>query len=142
MKQPDRVIIQHECEQLILRYAHLNDLGDWQGLAGTFTEDASFSRPSAPENIIQGRCDSLKSFLARKPGRTVHVVTNIMVTAISATEAASRCIIQLFPTTSPAEGGVALHARETPFIGGSLDRFRCENGQWLFSKRRGFLTIK
>ena len=44
MKQPDRVIIQHECEQLILRYAHLNDLGDWQGLAGTFTEDASFSR--------------------------------------------------------------------------------------------------
>ncbi|MEK9856182.1 MAG: hypothetical protein VW495_15385, partial [Rhodobiaceae bacterium] len=71
-----------------------------------------------------------------------HVVTNIMVTTISATEAESRCIIQLFPATSPAEGGVALHARETPFIGGSLDRFRCEDGRWLFSERRGYLTIK
>ncbi|MEL0134542.1 MAG: hypothetical protein VW830_13900, partial [Rhodobiaceae bacterium] len=86
---------------------------------------------------IRGRRNILDSFLARKPGRTVHVVT-----AISDTEAASRCIIQLFPTTSPAEGGVALHARETPFIGGSLDRFRCEDGRWLFSERRGYLTIK
>ena len=142
MKQSDRVLIQYECEQLILRYAHLNDLGDWQGLANTFTEDATFSRPSTPEDIIQGRSNILDSFLARKPGQTVHVVTNIMVTAISATEATSRCIIQLFPARSPTEGGVALHARETPFIGGSLDRFQCEKDQWLFSERRGFLTIK
>ena len=78
MKQTDRVLIQYECEQLILRYAHLNDLGDWQGLANTFTEDATFSRPSAPEDIIRGRRNILDSFLARKPGKTVHVVTNIM----------------------------------------------------------------
>ncbi|MGB1921194.1 MAG: nuclear transport factor 2 family protein [Candidatus Puniceispirillaceae bacterium] len=142
MKKLDRMLIQHECEQLILRYAHLNDLGDWHGLADTFTEDAIFSRPSAPEEIIQGRHKILESFLARKPVWTVHVVTNIMVTTLSATEATSHCTIQLFQATPEAEGAVASHARETAIIGGSLDRFRCADEQWLFSERRGFLTIK
>ena len=105
MKQSDRVLIQYECEQLILRYAHLNDLGDWQGLANTFTEDATFSRPSAPEDIIREGATFL-IVLARKPGQTVHVVTNIMVTAVSATSHIS-LHHPAFPARSPAEGGVA-----------------------------------
>jgi len=142
MERVETALIQHECAQLILRYAHLNDLGDWQSLAETFTEDATFTRPSAPDDIIHGRSDILQSFLARKSGRTVHVVTNIMVTALSLVEATSRCTIQLFPATSNAEDEIASHSRETPLIGGSSDRLRLENGQWLFSERRGYLTIK
>jgi len=138
----EQAVIQHECAQLILRYAHLNDLGDWQGLAATFTKDATFTRPSAPDEIICGRDNILDSFLARKPGRTVHVVTNIMVTAISPGEATSRCTIQLFLATGAEEDGAAAPARAMPLIGGSLDRLRREAGQWLFSERRGFLTIR
>lgn len=142
MERIEQALIQHECAQLVLRYAHLNDLGDWQGLAETFTEDATFARPSAPDDIIHGRDKILESFLARTPARSVHVVTNIMVTAISLCEATSRCTIQLFPATTKAEDGIASHSRATPVIGGSLDCLRFENGRWLFSERRGFLTIK
>ena len=183
MERVETALIQHECMQLILRYSYLNDLGDWHGLAATFTEDATFTRPSAPDDIIHGRSDAvlnpggvrigtaeiyrqveqfddivdavcvgqqwqddvrviLLSFLARKSGKTVHIVTNIMVTALSSVEATSRCTIQLFPATSNAEDEIASHSRETPLIGGSSDRFRLESGQWLFSERRGYLTIK
>ena len=142
MERIEQALIQHECAQLILHYAHLNDLGDWHGLAQTFTEDASFARPSAPDEIIRGRDRILESFLARMPGQTVHVVSNIMVTAISPNEAKSRCTIQLFQATDKAEGEVATHRRETPLIGGPLDHLRLTDGQWLFSERRGFLTIK
>lgn len=142
MERVETALIQHECMQLILRYSYLNDLGDWHGLAATFTEDATFTRPSAPDDIIHGRSDILQSFLARKSGKTVHIVTNIMVTALSSVEATSRCTIQLFPATPNAEDEIASHSRETPLIGGSSDRFRLESGQWLFSERRGYLTIK
>jgi len=142
MERVETALIQHECAQLVLRYAHLNDLGDWHNLAATFTEDATFARPSAPDDIIYGRDDILQSFLARKSGRSVHVVTNIMVTALSLDEATSRCTIQLFPATSTADDEIASHGRETPVIGGSADRLRLENGRWLFAERRGYLTIK
>lgn len=142
MERTEQALIQHECAQLVLHYAHLNDLGDWQGLAQTFTEDATFARPSAPDEIIRGRDRILESFLARTPSRTVHVVTNIMVTAISASEATSRCTIQLFPATAEMEDGVASHGRVAPLVGGSVDRLCLENGKWLFSERRGYLTIK
>ena len=142
MERIEQALIQHECAQLVLHYAHLNDLGDWQGLAQTFTEDATFARPSAPDEIIRGRDRILASFLARTPNRTVHVVTNIMVTAISASEATSICTIQLFPATARMEDGVASHGRAAPLVGGSVDRLCRENGKWLFSERRGYLTIK
>ena len=142
MERTEQALIQHECAQLVLHYAHLNDLCDWQGLAQTFTEDATFARPSAPDEIIRGRDRILESFLARTPSRTVHVVTNIMVTAISPRAATSRCTIQLFPATAAGQDSVLSHSRAAPLVGGSLDRICLENGQWLFSERCGYLTIK
>jgi len=142
MERIEQAMIQYECSQLILHYAHLNDLGDWQGLAQTFTKDATFARPLAPDEVIRGRDRILESFLARTPRRTVHVVTNIVVTAISTREATSRCTIQLFPATAEMEDGVATHGRAAPLVGGSVDRICLKNGEWLFSERRGYVTIK
>jgi len=149
MDRIDRMLIEHECQKLILRYAHLNDAGAWQELADTFTDDATFARPSAPDDIIRGRKDILASFAARDPGYSTHVVTNILVTAESPTMATARSTIQLFLATGPddpedsrADRVVASHARAAPLIGEFLDRLRLENDQWLFSERRGRVTIR
>jgi len=161
MERIDRMLIEHECQKLILRYAHLNDAGAWQELADTFTDDATFARPSAPDDIIRGRKDILASFAARDPGHSTHVVTNILVTAESPTMATARSTIQLFLATGPdkpvdepaddpgddpqdswANRVVASHARAAPLIGEFLDRLRLENDQWLFSERRGRVTIR
>jgi len=149
MERIDRMLIEHECQKLILRYAHLNDAGAWQELADTFTDDATFARPSAPDEIIRGRKDILASFAARDPGHSTHVVTNILVTAESPTMATARSTIQLFLATGPddpedsrANRVVASHAGAAPLIGEFLDRLRLENDQWLFSERRGRVTIR
>ena len=142
MEHIDRMLIEHECQKLILRYAYLNDAGAWQELADTFTDDATFARPSAPDDIICGRANILASFVARDPGDNRHIITNILVTAESSTTATARSTIQLFLATSGSDGSVASHARAAPLIGEFLDCLRLENDQWLFSERRGCMTIR
>ena len=44
--------------ELITRYAALNDAGDWDGVAALYTEAGRMSRPSAPEEFIDGRASS------------------------------------------------------------------------------------
>jgi ketosteroid isomerase-like protein len=41
--------------ELITRYAALNDAGDWDGVAALYTEDGRMSRPTAPDEFIDGR---------------------------------------------------------------------------------------
>ena len=138
----DRMLIEHECQKLILHYTHLMDCGEWESLAATFTEDAIFARPSSPDDVIHGRDNILASFTARPAGITEHVVTNIMVTVISDTEAAARSTVLLFPGKAEPGDKVASHARDMPVVGHFVDRLRLENDRWLFSTRRGYLTIK
>ena len=44
----ERAAIGWECERLIHLYAMLNDAGDFEAMAGMFTEDGVFARPSLP----------------------------------------------------------------------------------------------
>lgn len=141
MKPIDRMLIEHECQKLIIHYTHLMDVGEWEELAATFTEDAIFARPSSPEDVIHGRDNILASFHARTAGITEHVVSNILVTVMSATEAKARSTVLLFPGKAAPDKKMASHARETPVVGHFVDRLRLENDRWLFSERRGLLTI-
>lgn len=142
MEEIERMLIEHRCQKLILEYSALNDMGDWDGLAIMFTEDATFARPSAPEDVISGRENIRESFLSRKSGVTQHIVSNIIVTVESPTTAKASSVLQLFTGMQEVDGHVATHARTTPLIGRFEDRFRLVQGNWLFSERRGSLTMK
>ena len=79
MNSGDRRAVEIDIERLIKRYVNLNDAQDWNAVAGLYTEDARFARPSKPGEYIEGREAILASFLARPPRAQRHVIANTVV---------------------------------------------------------------
>ena len=61
--------IEHDCAALVMRYANGNDAADWDLVARLFAADGRMSRPTAPDDFIEGRDAILAAFRAR-PART------------------------------------------------------------------------
>ena len=142
MNAVDQMLIEHTCQKLILRYAALTDAGQWSEIADMFTDDATFARPTAPDEIIVGRSAILQAFSARPPAVTQHVVSGIIVEVETPTTASARSILQLFIGKSEGDEPVAAHANAAPLIGTFHDKFVLVDDRWLFSQRHGMLTMK
>jgi hypothetical protein len=138
----NEMLIEHKCQRLVLLYGKLNDLGDWASLADTFTEDATFTRPTAPDEIIKGRQKILESFQSRPNARTQHIITNIIVEVESEFKAHSTCTVQLYIGEQSLKHATATHKLPQPVIGQYFDRFIIDNNKCYFTERRGILTIK
>jgi hypothetical protein len=138
----NEMLIEHKCHRLILLYGKLNDLGDWAGLAETFTEDATFTRPTAPDEIINGRQKILESFKSRPKTHTQHIISNIIVEVESEFEAHSTCTVQLYVGEISSKHATAAHKLSQPVVGQYFDRFIIDNNKCYFTERRGRLTIK
>jgi hypothetical protein len=136
MQPHDEASIQRACSVLVSRYAYLNDERRFEELATLFTEDAVLFRPSAPQTGIHGREAILAAFRMRPPGTmTFHVCSDIIVEAVSATEARGRSRILLLSAARPAEDMVPQSA--TPVPGVFTDRFALTRDGWKFAERRG-----
>ena len=141
----ERRAIEQDCQKLALTSIHLNDIQQWDALSELFTEDASFARPTAPDNAIAGREAIRAGFKARPAGRiTRHLITNLLVTAIDADHARCRMYATLFtgdaanPAANPAFGLLADHNK---FIGIIEDEYvRTANG-WRIAGRTGSITF-
>jgi ketosteroid isomerase-like protein len=73
----DRVAL-HE---LAARYGDAIDAGDWEGLAGIFTDDAVFDLSDAGGPRIES-LDELRKFMSDAPNKPIgHHITNIHVDA-------------------------------------------------------------
>lgn len=120
--------IEWAVEKQIRRFAMLNDAHDHDGLAATFTQDGSFARPSDPDTPIIGR-DALRTFFRDRPKRTTrHVMSNILVEILSATEVR-------------AHSYVLLYMPDKLMVGDFHDRLVLQDGCWLFAERRGTLAF-
>ena len=134
--------IEHACARLVQHYANLNDARRWEEVAGLYTEDGIFCRPSAPGEEIRGRAAILDSLLAR-PGRvTCHIVTNVVVDVVSESEARAFSRIVLYQAEPGSDGQVAQHSLAQPLIGAFTDRLVLLSEGWKFSERRGTITIR
>ena len=142
MKPTDRMVIQHTCQELVFQYAAFADRGDWQAVATLFTDDATFARPTAPNDIIVGRAAILKAFKSRPPTITQHLVSNVIVNVENETHASAQSILQLFIGKTNETDALASHAHPSPIIGRFDDKFQLVEDQWLFLERRGTLTMK
>jgi len=91
----DRMLAEHDIARLTTRFALLNDAGDWDAVAQTFTEDARFVRPAGGDPVM-GRKAIHESFASRPARKSCHLITNIVVDVISADEATSRCTLLLY----------------------------------------------
>lgn len=141
MDEATRRAIEWDCTKLINRYTLLNDAADWDAVAALYTQDGQMARPSAPDKPIVGREAILAAFKAR-PGRAQrHVISNIVVDAISETEARAVCVIVLYQGTASADGGLPARDPSGPLIGTYTDRLRKTAEGWRFAERRGGLDF-
>lgn len=127
--------------ELIIRYAALNDAGDWDGVAALYTDGGRMSRPTTPDDFIAGRAAILAAFRSRPLRATRHIVANMLVTLDSETEARATSQILLF-TGVPAGEGLPVQSTTPPLVGTYRDRLTKTTNGWLFVERRGSLDFR
>lgn len=136
MSMHDQASIQRACSELVSRYAYLNDERRFEELSTLFTDDAILYRPSAPTQGIHGREAILAAFRKRPPDTmTFHVCSDILVEALSDSEARGRSRILLLSAARPLDGTLAQSAMPVPGV--FTDRFVRTPDGWKFAERRG-----
>ena len=136
--------IERACEKLVSEFAERVDAQDFAGLRALFTSDASFARPTDPENLIHGIDNIVNSYLARPRTRiTQHLCCNVRITAEPPDRASGSCRVLLFTAEAnepetPAKGRKATASQ---LIGVFDDRFVLTAAGWRFAERRGRLLM-
>jgi ketosteroid isomerase-like protein len=62
-----RLIDERAIERMIADYAAFNDAADWEAVAAMYVADGRMSRPTAPDDFIEGAEAILAAFRARPP---------------------------------------------------------------------------
>jgi ketosteroid isomerase-like protein len=125
----ERLLAERAIERMIVDYAALNDAGDWDAVAAMYVPEGRMSRPSAPDNFIEGREAILAAFKARPARASRHIVANIRV-AVANTDATASSQILLFTA-----------ADQPPLVGTYADRLTLTDDGWRFIERRGSLDF-
>jgi len=109
------------------RYAFAYDQGLADEFAALFTEDGVFEIAGGP--VIGGResLAGMVSAAAARPARTLHVVSNVLVTITGGTAAGQAYVVLL-----AVHGG----ALRVVTAGTYADSFVCTPDGWLLSRRR------
>lgn len=131
MTDDERRAIEWECAHLVARYANLNDSGQWDAVAALFARDGRMARPTAPDDVIEGRAAILAAFRARPPRVVRHVCANVTIDVES-------------PTSARGESAMVhwASAAGPPLVGSFHDRFVLTDEGWRFAERRGSLTFR
>ena len=135
----DRMLAEHACEKLVHQYAFASDRSDYRALADMYTQDGVFARPTLPDKPTVGREAIFTAFQARPPSTNRHVMTNVVIEAVSPTEATGECYIVLYRGPAP-EAGALPAMNPVPLVGQFKDRFVKVDGRWLFKERLGSLA--
>ncbi len=130
MTSLETLLDERAIELLIIDYAAFNDAGDWDAVAALYVPDGRMSRPTAPDDFIEGREAILAAFKARPKRSTRHICANIRVTIVSAASASATSQIMLFT------GGDVL-----PLVGSYADKIVKTVEGWRFAERRGSLDF-
>ncbi len=143
LSEIERTVIEWRCEQLVQRFALLNDASDFDELVKLFTEDGVFARPTIPDQPMIGRQVILEQFRKRPPRTIRHLMANVAITAESADRASGVCYMILYSGPPPADGEKGPPTADGPaLIGAFQDSFRKIDGEWLFSRRQGSLGLR
>ena len=133
-----RLLIERECGALPLLFAKYADNGDHTALADLFTEDCIFARPFQPRHPFHGRERVQAIFRDRPPILVRHIVTNVLVEAISETEARGSnylAMLSSHKSTEPPQEAGGL------YVGGFEDRYAKTAQGWKFVSRHGHVAL-
>lgn len=140
MTDAERLAIEWECSKLCHAFANYGDRHDFVALAQLFTEDGSMSRPSVPDVDITGRQAIIQAFGKRPPLVIRHIVTNVQIEVISATEARG---FSLVTWLSAPEGDGSMPLLAGPIqVGEFRDVYVRTADGWKFRERKGRLSLR
>lgn len=134
----ERMEVELACTRQINRFAMLNDAHDHHELAALFTQDGSFARPTDPDTPISGRSTILDFFKGRPKRITKHVMGNTVVEVLSTTQATARSEVILYVGQQQGDQVIIMQT----LVGEFHDHLQKTEDGWLFSKRRGTLTMQ
>jgi ketosteroid isomerase-like protein len=142
LSELDRTVIEWRCQQLVNRFALLNDANDFEALVALFTEDGVFARPTIPDQPMVGRQVILEQFRKRPPRTIRPLMANVVIDVESAERASGVCYMILYSGPPAAEGQQGPpKADGAALIGAFHDTFVKQDGEWLFARRQGSLGL-
>jgi ketosteroid isomerase-like protein len=115
-------------KRLIIDYAAHNDAIDWDAVAALYVPEGRMSRPTAPDDFIEGQGAILAAFKSRPARTTRHICANIRVD-VDGDRATATSQILLFT------------GHEAPKVGSYADKFTRTADGWRFVERRGSLDF-
>ena len=138
MKAKKRLRIEAEIAKLPLLFAKFADEGDHEALAALFTEDCMFARPFQPEHPFYGRDRVQAIFRDRPPILVRHIVTNVLIEVLSATEARGTNYLTMLSSHAsivpPQEAGAI-------YVGEFDDQYLKTEDGWKISRRMGRVVL-
>lgn len=142
MTDIETMLAEHACAKLITQYAALLDAGRWDDVAALYVADGRMSRPTAPDDFMEGRDAILASFTARPPRISRHVCINIQVNVLHDDQAMVTSQILLFTADAADDGGLPVQSAAPPMVGTYADRLVRTDAGWRFAERRGSLDFR
>jgi ketosteroid isomerase-like protein len=115
-------------ERLIIDYAAHNDVANWEAVAALYVPEGRMSRPTAPDDFIEGQSAILAAFRSRPARTTRHICANIRID-VNGDSATATSQILLFT------------GHDAPKVGSYADKFTCTADGWRFVERRGSLDF-
>ena len=131
------------CRSLVVEFGSLIDAGRTDELAGLLVPEASFARPTAPDQIVHGADNILAAFATRPKNLvTQHLNLNIRIALTGRDTATGESIVVLYRADAgdPLEPGKGRKATG-PLIGTWSDTFVRTGAGWRFKDRRGRVTM-
>lgn len=129
MTDVQTLIDERAIERMIVDYAAFNDAADWDAVAALYAPEGRMSRPTAPDDFIEGADAILAAFRARPARTSRHIVANIRV-SVGRDAATATSQILLFTA-----------AGQPPLVGTYADRLVRTGAGWRFVERRGSLDF-
>lgn len=143
MNATEKHIIETACTKLVNQYYTYSDLHDFEAVCSLLTGDASFARPTEPDNVITGRDNILAAFNSRPKDRiTRHIVSNVVIDVIDGSNAKGRFYVTLFMApidAEPAKFGVK--ANPSQLVGDFQVDFALAEEGWRISLTTGKVVL-
>jgi ketosteroid isomerase-like protein len=127
----DRLFAERAIERMVIDYAAHIDAGEWAAVADYYVADGRMSRPTAPDDFVEGRAAILAAFLSRPARKSRHIVANIRVDVADDGQSA----------TASSQILLFLEAGAAPLVGSYADLLSHTDEGWRFVERRGSLDF-
>jgi hypothetical protein len=138
MEAVERMVIERECERLIVAYTHLVDFGEAAKVAELFTGDGSWE---GPNGASRGRDEVARAFANRQKMSSYrtsrHVCSNVAISVTGPDTAEGTCYLVLYrhdkergnPSAPPPTAG------PPNLVGQYRDWFARTDEGWRFRRR-------